>query len=73
MNVIAAAVLGGTIMSGGKASIIGAFVGAWLIAMINNGTVIAGLSAPMQMIIRGAVVIGATALGAISDRRRAGK
>ena len=70
MNVIASVVLGGTAMSGGTASIIGTFVGAWLMAMIDNGTVIAGMTASQQMMVRGAVVIGATALGAISSMRK---
>lgn len=70
MNVIASVVLGGTAMSGGVASVIGTFVGAWLMAMIDNGTVIAGMTASQQMIVRGVVVIAATALGAISARRK---
>lgn len=71
MNVIASVVLGGTAMSGGVASVIGTFVGAWLMAMIDNGTVIAGMTASQQMMVRGIVVIAATALGAISARRKA--
>ncbi|HML36440.1 MAG TPA: ABC transporter permease [Bacillota bacterium] len=70
MNVIASVVLGGTLMSGGVASVIGTFVGAWLMAMIDNGTVIAGMTASQQMIVRGTVVIAATALGAISAKRK---
>ncbi|WP_066644656.1 ABC transporter permease [Christensenella timonensis] len=70
MNVIAAVVLGGTSMNGGVATIVGTFVGAWMMAMIDNGLVIAGMSASQQMIIRGIVVIAATALGTISSLRK---
>lgn len=69
MNVIASVVLGGTSMNGGVASVVGTFVGAWLMAMIDNGTVIAGMTASQQNIVRGIVVIAATALGSISARR----
>ena len=70
MNVIAAVVLGGTAMSGGVATIVGTFVGALLIGMIDNGLVIAGMDAAQQLIIRGIVVVGATALGTIKSARR---
>ena len=69
MNVIASVVLGGTSMNGGVASVVGTFVGAWLMAMIDNGTVIAGMTASQQNIVRGIVVIAATALGSISARK----
>jgi ribose/xylose/arabinose/galactoside ABC-type transport system permease subunit len=45
MNVIAAVVLGGTAMSGGTGSAIGALIGSFLIMMIDNGLVIGGLDA----------------------------
>ena len=72
MNVIASVVLGGTLMSGGVASISGTFVGAWLMAMISNGTVIAGMTASQQNIVSGIVVIAATALGSISAKNKQG-
>ena len=72
MNVIASVILGGTLMSGGVASISGTFVGAWLMAMISNGTVIAGMTASQQNIVSGIVVIAATALGSISAKNKQG-
>ena len=48
MNVIAAVVLGGTAMSGGTGSAIGALIGSFLIMMIDNGLVIGGLGVAQQ-------------------------
>lgn len=57
MNAIAAAVLGGTSMSGGIGTIGGTIVGAFVIGVINDGMVMMGISEFWQMIIRGAVII----------------
>jgi len=61
-SVIAAAVLGGTSIYGGKVSILGACVGAIMIGMIDNALVLYGLDVYQQMIIRGIVIILAVAL-----------
>ncbi len=63
LSVIAAVILGGTSMAGGTGTVIGAVVGSLLMGMINNGLIIAGLSVSQQMIIRGAIIILAVALG----------
>ena len=42
LEAIAAAVIGGTFLNGGYGSIIGAFIGAFLIGMIQNGLILAG-------------------------------
>lgn len=70
MNIIAAVVLGGTNMNGGVASIIGTLFGAMLMGMIDNGLIIAGMSVSQQMIVRGIVVICATALGNIGLQKK---
>lgn len=62
LSVIAAVVLGGTSMFGGKGTIVGTIVGALLIGLINNGLILMGLSASQQMIVRGAIIILAVAL-----------
>ena len=69
MNVIAAVVLGGTSLLGGKGNIIGTLVGSLLIGMITNGLIIGGLSVSQQMIIRGIIIIVAVAFGAIGGRK----
>jgi len=61
--VITAVVLGGTIMSGGKASVIGTLVGSILIGMISNGLVIMGLNVAQQDIVQGLILLLAIAFG----------
>lgn len=60
---IAAVILGGTSLFGGKATIIGTFVGALLIGTINNGLIIMGLDVSEQNMISGALIILAVAFG----------
>ncbi len=60
---IAAVILGGTSLFGGKGTIIGTFVGALLIGTINNGLIIMGLDVSEQMMIAGAIIILAVAFG----------
>ena len=62
LNVIAAAVVGGASLSGGKGSALGAVLGALLIQMINSGIVILGIDQNYSQIIIGAVVILAVVL-----------
>ncbi len=62
LTVIAAAVIGGTSMSGGRGSIVGAIVGSIIMGMLNNGLILMGLSVSEQMIARGIIIIVAVAL-----------
>jgi len=57
LNVIAAVILGGTSLFGGKGTIIGSLVGALVIGMLNNGLIIMGFSSHVQMLVRGLVII----------------
>jgi ribose/xylose/arabinose/galactoside ABC-type transport system permease subunit len=59
MNAIAAAVLGGTSMAGGIGTVGGTIIGAFVIGVINDGMVMCGVSEFWQMIIKGAVIVGA--------------
>lgn len=61
-DVIAATVLGGASMAGGKASIAGAVFGSILIGMLNNALVMYGLDTHQQMMISGLVIILAVAV-----------
>lgn len=60
---IAAVILGGTSLFGGKGTIIGTFIGALLIGTINNGLIIMGLDVSEQMMVAGAIIILAVAFG----------
>ena len=62
MNAIAAVILGGTALAGGRGSVIGTFFGALLMATINYGLILAGLDTSQQQIIRGLIIILAVAL-----------
>ena len=62
MTVIAAVIVGGTLLNGGKGSIIGALVGSLMMGMLNNGLILMGLSVSDQMIVRGFIILVAVAL-----------
>ncbi len=62
LSVIAAAVLGGTSLFGGKGTVIGTIVGAMMIGLINNGLILMGLEFSQQLIARGGIIILAVAL-----------
>src|SRR5205814_1314655 len=66
LNVIAAAVVGGASLSGGKGSALGALLGALLIQMISSGIVILGIDQNFSQIIIGSVVIIAVVLDQIN-------
>lgn len=63
LSVIAAVILGGTSLFGGSGTIVGTVVGALMIGLINNGLILMGLEVSQQIIIRGAIIILAVALG----------
>ena len=66
MDAIAAVVLGGTSLSGGKGRIFGTLVGALIIGTINNGLNLLGVSSFYQQIVKGIVIIIAVLL----DRKK---
>ncbi len=73
LNVIAAAVVGGASLSGGKGSALGALLGALVIQMISSGIVILGIDQNYSQIIIGAVVVVAVVLDQLNSwvaRRR---
>lgn len=62
MTVIAAVIVGGTLLNGGRGSIIGALVGSLMMGMLNNGLILMGLSVSDQMIVRGLIILAAVAV-----------
>ncbi len=62
LTVIAAVVIGGTNLFGGRASVAGAVAGAVVMAMLNNGLILMGLRVADQLIARGVIIILAVAL-----------
>jgi len=57
MTVIAAVIVGGTSLFGGKGTVVGALIGALLMSMINNGLILSGLNVSQQMIVRGIIIL----------------
>jgi ribose transport system permease protein len=62
LSAIAAVILGGTALSGGRGSVIGTLFGALLMGLINNGLILAGLDSSQQQVIRGVIIVLAVAL-----------
>jgi D-xylose transport system permease protein len=71
LNVIAAAVIGGTSLSGGIGTIIGALLGALVMQSLVSGMVLMGVEAPLQDIVVGIVLVLAVTLDTIVRRRSA--
>lgn len=69
MDAIAAVVLGGTSLTGGKGRIFGTLIGALIIGTLNNGMNLLGISSFYQQIVKGIVIIVAVLL----DRRESKK
>jgi ribose transport system permease protein len=57
LNVIAAVILGGASLSGGKGSVVGTLLGAMIIGVINNGMNLTGVSAFLQEIVKGLIIL----------------
>ena len=66
LSAIAAAVIGGTSLMGGRGSIIGAFIGVLIISVLQNGLAQLGVSEPFKRLITGMVII----LAVLIDRWR---
>lgn len=62
LSVIAAVILGGTSLFGGRGRVIGSLFGALFIGLVNNGLILAGLDVSQQQVVRGAIIILAVAL-----------
>jgi erythritol transport system permease protein len=68
LNAIAAAVLGGTSLSGGRGTIAGTLIGAFVIGVLSDGLVMLGVSSFWQMVIKGIVIIAAVVLDQMQRR-----
>jgi ribose transport system permease protein len=71
LQVIAAAVIGGTALQGGSGTVLGALLGALIIAVIQSGLIQFGVGANWSIFATGGVIIGAVALDAAVKRQRA--
>ncbi|MDR3494205.1 MAG: ABC transporter permease [Ancalomicrobiaceae bacterium] len=71
LNAIAAAVLGGTSMSGGRGKIGGTIIGAFVIGILADGMVMMGVSAFWQTVIKGAVIVAAVVIDQVQQKLQA--
>lgn len=70
LDSIAAVVIGGTSLSGGQGSMVGTFLGVIMIAVLNNGLNLMGVSSFVQMVIIGGLIIGAASLDVYYKRKK---
>lgn len=68
LNAIAAVVIGGTSMSGGKGSLAGTFIGACIMGVLNNGLLLIGLGDFARQMVTGLVIILAVVLDTYRNR-----
>lgn len=66
LDAIAAVVLGGTSLTGGRGWIVGTLIGALIIATLNNGLNLLGVSSFFQMVVKGVVIL----IAVLIDRKR---
>lgn len=68
LSAIAAAVIGGTSLMGGRGSMLTTFVGVLVIATLESGLAHLGVSEPMKRIVTGGVIVGAVAAEALRGK-----
>lgn len=66
LHVIAAVVIGGTSLSGGRATMVGTLLGALIFGTLSNGMNLLGVSSNWQLIFTGLILVGASALDSVS-------
>ena len=71
LNAIAAAVLGGTSLSGGRGKIGGTIVGAFVISILSDGLVMMSVSSFWQTVIKGLVIVAAVVIDQAQSRLQA--
>lgn len=69
LSVIAAAIIGGCSLSGGKGSVLGAVVASLLVGTLNNALVLAGFGAPEQLMVQGLIIVAAVIVSSRVGRR----
>jgi ribose transport system permease protein len=69
LDSIAAVVIGGTSLSGGRGSILGTVLGCLIIGVLNNGLVLLHVSPFWQLVVQGFVILAAVAADKLGARR----
>ena len=68
LDAIAAVVLGGTSMKGGKASIIGTFIACLTLGVIRNGLTMLAVPTYYQLVITGSIILAAIIISELRSR-----
>jgi ribose/xylose/arabinose/galactoside ABC-type transport system permease subunit len=71
LDIIAAVVIGGASLSGGRGTIIGTLIGTLLISFLRNGCTLLDISTNVQLIVIGAIIIAAVAVDQLARSRAA--
>jgi len=71
LNAIAAVVLGGTSLMGGRGSVLGSVIGACVIGVLADGLIMLGVSEFWQIVIKGVVIVVAVAIDQMQARLQA--
>ncbi|MEX1661868.1 ABC transporter permease [Thioclava sp. 15-R06ZXC-3] len=69
LDVIAAVVLGGASIFGGRGTVLGTVLGVFILVMIQNSLILMGIDTTWQRIVVGAMLIAAVTVTALRDRR----
>lgn len=69
LDAIAACVIGGTSLMGGRGTVFGAIVGALIMASLDNGMNLVGVQSYVQPIVKGAVLVAAVGLDMVGQRK----
>jgi ribose/xylose/arabinose/galactoside ABC-type transport system permease subunit len=69
LDIIASVVIGGASLSGGRGTVIGTIIGTLLISFLRNGLTLLGISTNIQLVVIGAIIIGAVALDQMARAR----
>ena len=69
LDAIAAVVIGGTSLNGGKGTIWGTVIGAVIIGVLNNGLVLLNVSPFWQQVVKGGVILLAVIIDKFGDKK----
>ena len=69
LDIIAAVVIGGASLAGGRGTIIGTIIGTLLISFLRNGCTLLGISTNVQLIVIGAIIIAAVSVDQLARTR----
>ena len=70
LDIIAAVVIGGGSLSGGKGSVLGSLVGAYIISLLRNGCTLYRIPNSVQEIVTGVIIVAAVSIDQLLLRRR---